>query len=294
MRRHSFDRAIGLAVALTLWASAALAQAPDGGRSPLADADGMMGPGGDNANPLTIALAPAVQSELKLTEAQKTKVYAVAKQVGQRTRETFRGLLLGGNANPQALLMARANMRREIDQSLARVLDKKQRERLNQIVMRAEGPMAVARPEVADKLNLTPDQVTEVQAVMVQWQQSQRAMLMQARAGGALGADVDNDAYAQMRLASSRLRRDAGQQIGQILDRKQKFLFDKMLGAPFDLGKLNGDGKGGPDTPADATKAADTKDKANAKDSGEDSPKKKADTTGKRRKGRRDRTKTDP
>jgi hypothetical protein len=302
-RNGSLLRVIGLAIALGSWTSPApgqsqgQGQAPQGPEEPAtAGSPNGPGPGAGSAvprfgpqaaDPLLILQAPAVQRELKLTEEQKTKVTKLARSAGQRSRGRAQGTFLDGEADLQGLPAAGAGgNRRQIDRELTRILDRGQRERLHQIAMQAEGPLAVARPEVARRLNLTPEQAAGVQATLTQWSQAQREVLLMGRANGAFGDPPNPDAYAQVRLASTRLRRHAAQQIGQLLERRQQLLLEKALGAPFDLGKLNGG-----DTPNAQDK---DKDKADV-DAGnhsqrDDSSPKKAQSP-RRPRGRRERAK---
>jgi hypothetical protein len=241
--------------------------------------------GPEPANPLLLAVAPAVQEELKLTDEQKTKVGKLAQTSGSRTQAMLRAAAAEGGSDPQALVNAGANLRRQLEPTLGRILDKRQRERLNQIVMQVEGPLTAARPEVVRRLNMTPEQMEGIRLILVNWQQTQREVLEMGRARGAFDAEPNPDEYARVRLGSTRLRRHAAEQITQLLDRKQNQLLVRMLGESFDLGKLtestanadgarssttlpNGSGEAKPDPPND------------------DPPAKKADAT-KRRKGRR-------
>jgi hypothetical protein len=201
----------------------------------------MMGPmrGAGPQSTVQILLAPAVQKELKLTDAQKNKVYGLSRTAGQKFRDFAQAMMLSrGNGDPQANMAAGHKLRQEIDGEVAKILDAKQNERLNQIALQAEGPLAVARPEVASKLNLNPAQKQAIQEVMLDLQQSQMQMFMQIRQNAMLNGQPDPAQFAQMRQMTSNLRQEAVQQIGQVLDKKQKGNFNKMLGEPFDIKKL--------------------------------------------------------
>src|SRR5262245_56316968 len=80
-----------LAVGLTLTLVPQVNQAQqtrvrDDQRDPLSSPNGVPHLAGERANALLIVAAPAVQSELKLTEAQVAKVRALAKSATSRTR----------------------------------------------------------------------------------------------------------------------------------------------------------------------------------------------------------------
>jgi hypothetical protein len=207
----------------------------------------MIGMGGQ-ASPVMILLSPSVQKELKLSEEQKSKAYNLAKAAGQKNRDLAQTISFAGpNANPQAMMEAGRKLRQETDRSIAGILDAKQKERLDQIVLQVEGPLAVARPEVATKLRLNDTQNEYVQGVMVQMR---REFFVTMRQGAAAGQFDPS----QSRAFATKLREGAVQEISKILDRKQKAAFNKMLGDPFDVSKIeSATAPGDPADPAAAT-----------------------------------------
>lgn len=282
-------RAAALATAL-LPSGLRAQQTPVAGRErdPLSSPNGVPHMAGEPANALLIAQAPAVQSELKLTDAQKARIQRLGKAAAQQSEAAPARPELYGEGEPQG------NGPADNERALARILDQRQRARMHQIVLQAEGPLAIIRPAVADKLNLDPDQIAAIQTLMAQWQQSQNQVLQATRANGALAAEPNPDEYAKLRLASSRLRKRAAEQINQILNRRQKAILDRMLGPAFDLGKLNGAPAATADpSKPDAGALDNSKDEATAKEKGSDNPKTKANTPKKRR-GRRSTSKTSP
>ena len=122
-------------------------------------------------------------------------------------------------------------MRQETDAGIAQILDAKQKERFDQIVLQNEGPLAVARPEIAAKLRLNESQKEYVQGVMMQMRNE---LFMSMRQGVATGQFNPS----QMRELTAQLRKEAVKEIGKVIDRKQQKTFNSMLGAPFDLAKL--------------------------------------------------------
>jgi hypothetical protein len=190
-----------------------------------------MGLGPGQSSPVMILLAPSVQSELKLTEEQKTKVYGFARNATQKHRDLMQQMMFGGNANPQAMMQANWQIRKENDQAIAQILQPKQKERLDQIVLQHEGPLAVARPEIAAKLRLNDTQQEYVQGVLVEMRRELMMSIRQSAAAGQFNP-------AQVRELSTQLRKQAVMDISQVIDAKQKKNFNSMLGAPFDLNKL--------------------------------------------------------
>ncbi len=230
---RGFVRKLSLAATLTAAGAGASAQAqapgPDGGG--LARAVGT--PVGVNS--LMVLMAPAVQTELKLTDDQKTQVFELAREAQQRGRERLQAMLQSGN--PQAFLAAGLQIRKENEAAAGKLLKPEQKARVDQIMLQVEGPLAVVHPDVAEKLNMTPKQNQQVQATMMQMALAVRQMVMeQAQAGNGFAA---LGPAGLPREAMTRVRAAATQQLGRILDAKQKFRFNAMLGAPFDLAKID-------------------------------------------------------
>lgn len=161
-------------------------------------------------------------------------------------------MVMGGN--PQAATMSMMRLRQETDQAIGKILDTKQKERLNQIVLQAEGPLAVARPEIARQLRLNDTQNEYVQTVMMQMRRQLVFTVRQSAANGQFNP-------AQMRVVASKLRQSAVQEVSKVIDRKQKVAFNKMLGEPFDLNKLDSETAAVDPSippPAESSKPADT------------------------------------
>jgi hypothetical protein len=255
LRIGTFAAAAGLAVALSAVAPTSRAQGlPGAGGMPGGAPRGMFAMGGQSS-PVMILLAPSVQKELKLTEEQKNKAYALAKTSGQKGRDLAQAMSFGGgNANPQAMMQATWKLRQENDQAIAGILNAKQKERLDQIVLQAEGPLAVARPEIAAKLRLNDNQNEYVQGIMMQMR---RELFMAMRQGAAAGQFDPT----QARAMATKLREGAVQEISKVIDRKQKAAFNKMLGEPFDVSKIESEAASADPTatsPADPAKPAGT------------------------------------
>lgn len=292
-------RAAGLALRLLALLSAAAAparaQAPGEASAPAAPENlaALMRTGSGPLTPITVLMAPSVQTELKLTDAQKSKLFNLSIAASQKQRDHVQAMLLGSRpagGNPRAAMAARDALRQENEQAVEAILEPKQRERFDQIVLRFEGPLAVARPEIASKIGLNPTQKEYVQGIMLQLQQSQRMMFLRLRQAAAAG-QVGPDQVGQLRGMSEKLRDEAVGQLGKILDRKQKNAFNKLLGAPFDVSRLDAPAK---TEDAPASSEENEKEKAKEKDSEEkDQPPARPAGKSARRKAR-GRTRSNP
>jgi hypothetical protein len=219
------------------------------GQDAITAPDGPGMPGAESGVPgqtsiLMIVIAPAVQQELKLDDDQKNRIFALAREGQKKGRDLMQAALRGGGqGNPQAFLAAGAQLRQENERAVSKILKPDQKERVDQILLQVDGPLAVSRPEIGKKIGLSQSQTQKVQLTMMQMMQAQRQMFLAARfgGGGGNGGDVMPEAgqLAAGRAAMNKLREDATRQLARILTAKQREAFNTLLGEPFDLAKID-------------------------------------------------------
>ena len=148
----------------------------------------------------------------------------------------------------------------ENDAALAKILTKPQRERILQIQLRQEGPMAVTKEAMQKKLNFSPQQSQQIAMILEERDQAQSSLRDQGREmfaafrttdgrfdGEALRARMQDP---QFKAEMDKRREMSGQQmehlqdqtiamIGKTMTKKQHLNFQKMQGPPFDLAKLD-------------------------------------------------------
>lgn len=96
---------------------------------------------------LVLIALPQVQDELHLTSEQNALIDAAQKD------------MLTQIASPRGFGRDAASKRREVNTKLwITLLEEPQSKRFSQIVLQFEGPYAIDRPDVADKLKLTDEQ----------------------------------------------------------------------------------------------------------------------------------------
>jgi Spy/CpxP family protein refolding chaperone len=129
---------------------------------------------------------------------------------------------------------------------VTKVLDSRQRARLDQIALQGEGPSALTRPEVARVLRLGEEQVEQIRAVLDDLLGAHE-QLRESLKGAAVGFGADEPGReaarkeqekAQLRAGSADLRGRAMRRINATLTRRQKEAFARLLGEPFDFAKV--------------------------------------------------------
>ena len=282
----------GAGLAALALASTVMAQAPDAkprGTSGPAEARKPAaarprGPGGVGGRGVvtTVMLiqSAAVRKELKLTAAQAERIVRVNEEFNRRRRESAQALRrdASGAADRTELMAMITSLRAENEAAIGQVLEPRQRRRLAQIAIQVEGPLAVARPEVADAINLGPVEVEYIQEVMRDYKEAadrlwdehlERLKVARGRAlpappvragagpvtkAKAPGSEPrrPSDAALQpdraaateeerFRRESAKLDDEAIRQVGKVLGRKQRAAFNRLLGESFDLATLRPD-----------------------------------------------------
>jgi len=164
--------------------------------------------------------------------------------------------------DPEVMQANFAKLTKGTEALWAKVINKTQRKRLDEIDLQRQGPLAVLQPEMAKKLNISDDQMAQMQE-LVSGQRDEMQQQRQAQMQQFVGADGNFDfqkmrdfrntdegkaqrAEQQKQFTQSQEQLVAA--IGKILTKNQKTKFNTMLGKKFDLTKLD-NGPGGPGGP---------------------------------------------
>ncbi|RMG27085.1 MAG: hypothetical protein D6724_00465 [Armatimonadetes bacterium] len=212
---------------MALLAVSAAAQRGGGGQGGFGGGQGFGGRQGGMmmgrmAGPM-ILMNPQVQAELKLTEDQVAKLREALRPAGGPGGPGGAGGRggFGGGADPQA----REQMRLEQEKKIKEILSAEQYKRYQEISLQLEGPAALARKEIADKVGLSDSQREKIQAIL----EEQRATMRDMFQGGAGG-----DRQAMME-EMQKLRKATDEKILGVLTAEQKKTWEGMLGKPFQL-----------------------------------------------------------
>jgi hypothetical protein len=204
---------------------------------------------------LALLRLPAVQKELDLTERQKLEVArlgdetkAAKKQVESASKEQAKDKaeeVPKGMPDParEALEAQFFDLESRADASLKKLLDARQRVRLSEIALQAEGPQAFLKPELIQALDLLEDQLDEIRAILgVVRQQQEQAKAIQKRSADlgtfAVEKVSKEQQKIQARTTALKVGKRAMTEIGKVLSKKQRDKYNKLLGEPFNLAGL--------------------------------------------------------
>jgi hypothetical protein len=123
-----------------------------------------------------LIMLPAVQAELELTDEQKKALREWQEEMRDRGREMGEQMRAQGEQNMRQLNVAGAlemigrmnELMQENERGFGKILTAGQRKRLDQISLQMEGVTALARPDVAQRLKLTDEQLEQIQLIIAQ------------------------------------------------------------------------------------------------------------------------------
>lgn len=171
---------------------------------------------------LELAQIDKVQSELKLTDEQKTRVNELAEMAREergKLRESLRDL--SREERRQRFVEKSEKLSKEMDEMLYEALDEGQSKRLKELVVQRQGVNALQNEEVAKKLALTDDQKSKVNSVFEQRRSKFRELFTP-------GQGFDRSKFEE-------LNKETEQQAMAVLTPEQKEKFQQMQGAKFDF-----------------------------------------------------------
>ncbi len=212
-----------------------------------------------DAWPLTRLLAmEAVRQELKLPDAEKKVFEAIEERQGTRMRKDGRD-----TRDRTKMIAARRAINKEAIAEVRANLQPEQWERLDQIQLQAQGPLAFDPPRQeamvsaysgplwAERLKLSDDQVSRIRAIVEEGNKAIRKAArfpipMDPKAKPSSEEDVRKLVESSEYQAAREKARLAGRgavaavirRIEEVLTEPQRQAYHKILGAPFDLSRL--------------------------------------------------------
>jgi hypothetical protein len=223
------------------------------------------GGGGGFGGPLFLVNNKAVQEDLKMTEEQVTKMrewqMEFFAKIGEIYQEKGVDLKAGfgkdlSDEDRAKRAAASAEVNRVAYMEIGDILKKEQIDRLKQIDRQQMGVNAFTNTEVVDELKLTDSQKTSVKGITGDFDKERREIISESTKDAKDKGDKGGfrrfglSPEAQKKIA--KVQSESVGKIVDLLDDNQKKTWKELVGAEFDLTKLQGgfggfggkDGKG--------------------------------------------------
>jgi hypothetical protein len=216
----------------------------------------------------------AVKAELKLSDVQQKELEALGPKFREKIQQARREITDRGKFRERIIALNKEESAAQLD-----ILKPDQRERLDQIQLQAQGPLAFMRPEMAqqafvgpspnERLTLSEDQTRRIREVMQKGREeitkaASFPLVLDPKDGPptmeSVGKLVDTPDFQ----AAKKKAREAGREafaavvrsVEEILTAEQRAAYHKLLGAPFDMSKLQQQVQGGSERDVDLRMAA--------------------------------------
>jgi len=191
---------------------------------------------------MSLVNIPQVQTELKLTDEQKTKIADLEKGL-RTTMPNTQGM--SQDERRKAFEEARTKREKasaEAEKTLATILNADQTKRLSEITIQQKGVQALKDEAVVKELKITAEQTAKIDEAIKAGQAEQQKLMQEGR-----GARGDANARTAMQEKMTKLRQDTEAKAIEALNADQKAAFAKMKGTAFKLERQAGQpgGRGG-------------------------------------------------
>ena len=195
---------------------------------------GFFGRMGGGLMPITFLVGnPSVQTELKLTDDQKTKITDFNTSFRQQMRDKFQA-----DQGDQAQLSKDMQaLNEDAKKQIDAILTDDQKKRIHEIQIQAAGNSAIMDKDVQASLDLTDEQKTKIETLNKNAQEAQ-ASLRQKMQDGSLDRQ---EAFTTMQKNNDTLK----EELGKVLTDAQKAKLKELGGAPFKLEMPQRRGGGG-------------------------------------------------
>jgi Spy/CpxP family protein refolding chaperone len=175
-----------------------------------------------------------VPKELSLTDEQEEKLDAVAKAGSEAMRARIALFESLAPAERQARMQEQrefmTKLTDEAEQKIAAILSPAQLQRLTEIRLQLEGPVAIAHPQVVEALGLSDDQRGQLKSVRDQASDE----VEQMRQAALRSPPEEREAKsAELQKKIAEIATKMGQKYLEVLTPEQREKFERMKGAKF-------------------------------------------------------------
>lgn len=208
-------------VAALALASTALAQRGQGGMR-------MMG-GQDSAG-LNLLQRKDVQTDLGITDDQKSKLETAQTNMRDKAREMFQSG--GGGGDREAMMANLKKLTEEMTKEVSGILTKEQMTRLKEINVQVSGNGIILNPDIQKELGLTDDQKSKIKDLQAKQMEAMQALRQKMQDG-----EIDQE---DMQAARTKNQKALNEELGKILTDANKAKLKEMGGKEFKADKDNG------------------------------------------------------
>jgi len=167
----------------------------------------------------------SVQTELKATEDQTSKLTTLAEEIRGKQREAFQGLQdLSDDERRTKMQEIQKTIQADIDKGLGDILKADQIKRFHQIQLQQAGATGLLQARVDEALKLTDEQKGKIRDI------NQETMTQMQ----GLREEFQNDREGAMKKVAE-IRKSANEKALAVLTDSQKTTYKGLVGSPFEI-----------------------------------------------------------
>ncbi|CAN5551148.1 hypothetical protein BH11PLA2_BH11PLA2_05380 [soil metagenome] len=189
-----------------------------------------------------LATNKVLQDELKITDDQKKKLEELSKAQMTKFQEAMKGMTRDATDEQRKEMTEKmTKMRAESKKAYSEVLTPEQAKRAQQISYQAQGLRAFSDAEVQTALKLSDEQKEKIKTVMEQYTKDSMELRGGGRGGAAGGGRPSEEDLKKMADNAKKVKAlgdEAKEKIASGLSDEQKKSWKEMVGAEFDVTKL--------------------------------------------------------
>ncbi len=192
--------------------------------------------------PAQLINSKTVQSEIKATEEQASKLKDWAKGWGMKTGEMMREKLkdVPREEIGQKMAAINAEISKMAYDEIGKVLDEKQVKRLKQIELQMAGTRAYSMKDVSETLKITEEQVGKMREIQMASFKDQADLREEygIKGFGGGGTKLEGDKAKEYQKKMEAINKDVSTKIEAVLTDEQKKKFSDMTGEKVDVAKI--------------------------------------------------------
>jgi len=167
----------------------------------------------------------SVQTEIKATEDQVSKLTTFSEEFRNKAREAMQGLQdLSQEERRAKMAEVQPKLQADMDKALAEILKPEQLKRFHQIQLQQGGAQAFLGARVADALKLTDDQKTKIREINQEAMTETREIMQ----------GFQDDREGTMKKLTEHRKATTDKAL-KVLTAEQKKSYDELAGAPFEV-----------------------------------------------------------
>jgi len=183
------------------------------------------GRGGFGGGAAGFLMAPNVQKDLNLTDAQVKKVQETLREIRERHQDDYAALR---DASPDVRSTKMATLNETVGDEVKKALSfsAEQSKRFDQISLQAHGVQAFAHPTVDAKLKLTDDQKSKIREIVEETRSS---------SAGAFNKDASEQERTEARNKRAETQKVNISKVQALLTDDQKKAWKELTGEPIEI-----------------------------------------------------------